>query len=81
MDSSPLAAWIDQQGHDRDKQQEARVVRLRFAFYGRVSTEDHQDPETSRAWQLLRAQALVSGYGRITDHAGHPRHHAVEHTR
>ncbi|MGD3107390.1 recombinase family protein [Streptomyces sp. YGL11-2] len=39
---------------------------LRFAFYGRVSTEDHQDPATSRGWQLLRAQALTSGYGRIT---------------
>ncbi|MGW3507776.1 recombinase family protein [Streptomyces sp. NPDC000994] len=38
---------------------------LRFAFYGRVSTEDHQDPNTSRAWQLLGAQALVSGHGRI----------------
>ncbi|MET8809917.1 recombinase family protein, partial [Streptomyces sp. NPDC004546] len=38
---------------------------LRFAFYGRVSTEDHQDPETSQAWQLLRAQALVCGHGRI----------------
>ncbi|WP_280702885.1 recombinase family protein [Kitasatospora sp. GP82] len=38
---------------------------LRFAFYGRVSTEDHQDPATSRAWQLLRAESLVSGHGRI----------------
>ncbi|MER6083431.1 recombinase family protein [Streptomyces sp. NPDC001833] len=38
---------------------------LRFAFYGRVSTEDHQDPATSQAWQLLGAQALVSGHGRI----------------
>lgn len=38
---------------------------LRFAFYGRVSTEDHQDPATSRAWQLLRAQAVTSGYGRV----------------
>ncbi|MDH6213185.1 recombinase family protein [Streptomyces pseudovenezuelae] len=38
---------------------------LRFAFYGRVSTEDHQDPATSRAWQLLGAQALASGHGRI----------------
>ncbi|MGA4539006.1 hypothetical protein ACPA54_03345 [Uniformispora flossi] len=37
----------------------------RFAFYGRVSTEDHQDPETSRGWQLLNAQALTSGHGRI----------------
>lgn len=38
---------------------------LRFAFYGRVSTEDHQDPATSQAWQLLGAQALASGHGRI----------------
>ena len=38
---------------------------LRFAFYGRVSTEDHQDPETSQAWQLLRAQALTAGHGRV----------------
>src|SRR5262249_47609274 len=28
-----------------------RGDRLRFAFYGRVSTEDHQDPVTSRARQ------------------------------
>ncbi|MFF3517643.1 hypothetical protein [Streptomyces sp. NPDC002573] len=37
----------------------------RFPFHGRVSTEDHQDPDTSHAWQLLRAQALVCGHGRI----------------
>lgn len=39
---------------------------VRFAFYGRVSTEDFQDPATSRGWQLLRAQALVAGHGRVT---------------
>jgi DNA invertase Pin-like site-specific DNA recombinase len=38
---------------------------LRFAFYGRVSTEDYQDPVTSRARQLDQAVALVAGYGRI----------------
>ncbi|HKT05282.1 MAG TPA: recombinase family protein [Rugosimonospora sp.] len=32
---------------------------LRFAFYGRVSTEDNQDPEASRNWQLTRANALI----------------------
>ena len=26
-----------------------------FAFYGRVSTEDHQDPEASYNWQKSRA--------------------------
>ncbi|MCM3884111.1 recombinase family protein [Frankia sp. R82] len=38
---------------------------IRFAFYGRVSTEDQQDPEASRAWQLARAQALVDAHGEI----------------
>src|SRR5437667_8183649 len=39
--------------------------RLRFAFYGRVSTEDHQDPVTSLARQQAQAAALVAGHGRI----------------
>ena len=38
---------------------------MRFAFYGRVSTEDHQDPVTSRARQRDQAGALVAGHGRI----------------
>jgi len=37
----------------------------RFAFYGRVSTEDNQDPAASRAWQLRRATALVAPTGTI----------------
>ncbi|MCM3885556.1 recombinase family protein [Frankia sp. R82] len=39
---------------------------IRFAFYGRVSTEDQQDPEASRNWQLARARALIEGHGQIT---------------
>jgi site-specific DNA recombinase len=31
----------------------------RFAFYGRVSTEDQQDPGASRGWQLARARSLI----------------------
>src|SRR6185437_15317959 len=38
---------------------------LRFAFYGRVSTEDWQDPESSLARRLGQAGALVRGHGRI----------------
>jgi phage-related minor tail protein len=38
---------------------------LRFALYGRVSTEDWQDPVTSRARHLTQAAALVAGHGRI----------------
>ncbi|MFI1203418.1 recombinase family protein [Streptomyces sp. NPDC020883] len=36
---------------------------LTFAFYGRVSTEDQQDPEASRQWQLRRAQSLIEPAG------------------
>lgn len=34
-----------------------------FAFYGRVSTEDQQDPASSRAWQLRRALELIEPAG------------------
>ena len=34
-----------------------------LAFWGRVSTEDNQDPESSRGWQLTRAKALVEPHG------------------
>jgi site-specific DNA recombinase len=36
---------------------------LRFVFYGRVSTEDWQDPATSRTRQREQAGALVRGHG------------------
>ncbi|MGW3626181.1 recombinase family protein [Streptomyces sp. NPDC000880] len=38
---------------------------LRFAFYGRVSTEDQQDPEASRLWQLGRARTLIEPAGGV----------------
>jgi DNA invertase Pin-like site-specific DNA recombinase len=38
---------------------------MRFAFYGRVSTEDWQDTVTSRARQQDQAAALVAGHGQI----------------
>ena len=34
-----------------------------LAFYGRCSTEDNQDPETSRAWQLNDATKFVQPLG------------------
>jgi DNA invertase Pin-like site-specific DNA recombinase len=34
-----------------------------FAFYGRVSTEDQQDPASSRAWQLRRALEIIEPAG------------------
>ena len=38
---------------------------LRFAFAGRVSTEDNQDPEASRNWQLSRSRALIEPTGGV----------------
>jgi len=32
---------------------------VNLAFYGRASTEDQQDPESSTAWQLARSRALI----------------------
>jgi site-specific DNA recombinase len=36
---------------------------MRLAFYGRVSTEDQQDPESSRNWQLARSRQLIEPAG------------------
>jgi site-specific DNA recombinase len=38
---------------------------LRFAFYGRVSTEDMQDPTSSKQWQRSRADALIESVGGV----------------
>src|ERR1700733_2312452 len=58
-----LVRWAERTGWRR-----ARVPErggLRFAFYGRVSTEDWQDPVTSRARQREQAGVLVAGHGTI----------------
>ncbi len=36
---------------------------MNFGFYGRVSTEDQQDPAASRAWQKSRATTLIQPAG------------------
>jgi site-specific DNA recombinase len=38
---------------------------LNFAFLGRCSTEDQQDPESSRGWQRNRALALIEPHGGV----------------
>ncbi|MCY7343481.1 MAG: recombinase family protein [Pseudonocardia sp.] len=38
---------------------------MRFAFYGRTSTAEHQDPVTSRAWQREMAESVIAGHGLI----------------
>ena len=58
-----LATWAEGVGHHQAGTQ-ARG-RLRFAFYGRVSTEDWQDQGSSRARQLSQAIMLTAGHGTV----------------
>jgi len=37
----------------------------RFAFYRRVSTEDQQDPTSSKQWQRSRAESLIQPHGGV----------------
>jgi Resolvase, N terminal domain len=64
---SRLAPVPAERRRNDDPEQPARELsgraQTRFAFYGRVSTEDNQDPEASRAWQLSRARALITPRG------------------
>ncbi len=63
VEGRALAAWAEASGRARPGPQ-ARGC-LRFAFYGRVSTEDWQDPESSLVWQREQAGALVLGHGAV----------------
>src|SRR5512140_424210 len=36
-----------------------------MAFYGRVSTEDQQDPQASHNWQISRARSLIEPIGGV----------------
>ena len=62
-DRGTLARWAQAPGHARAPGRSGGG--LRFAFYGRVSTEDWQDPVTSLARQRAQAEALVRGHGRV----------------
>lgn len=47
----------------RSKTNESTGKPQKFALWARVSTDDLQDPESSRAWQRRRASALVAPSG------------------
>lgn len=58
-------------GHGRRRRRVAELTPdaasgLRFAFYGRTSTAEYQDPVTSRAWQREVAESVIAGRGEIT---------------
>ena len=58
-----LVSWAERTARP-DRRPAGRGM-VRFVFYGRVSTEDWQDPVTSRARQREQAEALVRGHGQI----------------
>ena len=66
-DRDVLQSWIAGRGPRRRVAEPPDVVvpGVRFAFYGRTSTAEFQDPVTSRAWQREVAAALVAGHGTI----------------
>jgi site-specific DNA recombinase len=39
------------------------IEAMDLAFWGRVSTEDNQDPQSSRGWQITRARSLIEPHG------------------
>lgn len=58
---TPHDPWA---GYDEQhKPTEPDAAPLRLAFYGRCSTDDNQDPETSEAWQRRVAEQLVERTG------------------
>lgn len=68
--SDLLTGWVEDQRHmmrRARRQPAARAGRggVRFAFYGRMSTEEFQDHESSRAWQRGVADDLISGAGMV----------------
>ena len=64
-DASPLATWATRQRKLCPQRFRPNADGLRFAFYGRISTADHQDHGSSRHWQLAAATDLITGHGSI----------------
>jgi DNA invertase Pin-like site-specific DNA recombinase len=72
----------------RGRHPAATTAGLRFAFYGRISTDGCQDPASSQQWQDDQAVRLTAGHGPVVAEyfdAGysrslpwHPRPHAAE---
>jgi site-specific DNA recombinase len=65
-DAGVLTGWIrGQSTGPKQRARRSRANRLRFAFYGRMSTKEYQDRVTSYGWQREVADELVADQGSI----------------
>lgn len=67
-EADPLATWAHRQPSKATRSRtRTRTASggLRFALYGRISTSDFQDRESSHAWQREAACDLINGHGSI----------------
>ena len=63
-----FTAWINQtpgRTRARGRRPNQPHGALRFAFYGRMSTTEYQDPTTSQQWQQDNANRVIAGHGTI----------------
>ncbi|GAA4610262.1 hypothetical protein GCM10023107_95940 [Actinoplanes octamycinicus] len=63
-----FAVWVDGPAGPsrlRGRAASQAASEVRFAFYGRISTEGYQDPVSSRRWQSEIAEFMTHGHGRI----------------
>jgi site-specific DNA recombinase len=67
VDENVLVGWAARRQPRRRcvRPGECRRRGLRFAFYGRTSTEDYQDQASSRYWQRDVAENVVTSQGEI----------------
>ncbi|MEU7575931.1 hypothetical protein [Micromonospora sp. NPDC049240] len=61
----PLTQWLERQPQATLQPPLRKHDGVRFAFYGRMSTVEHQDRVTARRWQRDCAADLVAGRGVI----------------
>lgn len=65
-DRDVLCGWAGRRGRRRVAELPATTAPgIRFAFYGRTSTVEFQDPVTSRAWQREMAEGVIADRGVI----------------
>jgi DNA invertase Pin-like site-specific DNA recombinase len=67
VDNRRLTTWIPggQRAQRRPSGRDRAERGVRFAFYGRVSTAEYQDADSSRGWQRDSAHEVIADRGRI----------------